>query len=88
MALKNIVHFLSFYLQQGRLRSSMLSVEGGDKDLRASRDIWRKARVEEALMRLRVAHAARALAGLDDTAFTLHKQQLQLDAVSITTQVK
>lgn len=59
----------------------MLGVEGGDKDLIASREIWKKMRVEEALMRLRVAHAARAVAGLEDTAFTLQKQQLQLDAV-------
>ncbi|XP_063834605.1 myosin heavy chain, cardiac muscle isoform-like isoform X3 [Ostrinia nubilalis] len=65
---------------QSRLKSSMLNVEGGDKDLRASRDVWRRLRVDEALLRLRVAHAARALAGLDDTAFTLDKQRLQLDA--------
>ncbi|KAL0895542.1 hypothetical protein ABMA27_011645 [Loxostege sticticalis] len=65
---------------QSRLKSSMLNVEGGDKDLRASRDVWRRLRVEEALLRLRVAHAARAVAGLDDTAFTLDKQRLQLDA--------
>ncbi|XP_052753622.1 coiled-coil domain-containing protein 39 isoform X2 [Galleria mellonella] len=65
---------------QSRLKSSMLNVDGGDKDLRASRDVWRRARVEEALMRLRVAQAERALAGLDDAAFTLDKQRLQLDA--------
>ncbi|XP_013193031.2 coiled-coil domain-containing protein 39 [Amyelois transitella] len=65
---------------QSRLKSSILGVEGGEKDLRASRDIWRRTRVEEALMRLKVAHAARALAGLDDTAFSLDSQRLQLDA--------
>ncbi|CAG4924253.1 unnamed protein product [Colias eurytheme] len=65
---------------QSRLKTSMLNVEGGEKELRARRDTWRRLRVEEALMRLRVAHATRALAGLDDTAFTLDKQRLQLDA--------
>ncbi|CAK1548392.1 unnamed protein product [Leptosia nina] len=65
---------------QSRLKTSMLNVEGGEKDLRDRRDIWRRLRVEEALMRLRVAHASRALAGLDDTAFTLDEQRLQLDA--------
>lgn len=58
-------------------------MSGSDKDLRSLRDDWKRARVEEALMRLRVAHAARALAGLGDTAFTLEKQRLELDAVSI-----
>ncbi|XP_059049191.1 coiled-coil domain-containing protein 39 [Achroia grisella] len=65
---------------RSRLKSSMLNVEGGDKDLRASRDAWRRSRVEEALMRLRVAQAERALAGLDDAAYTIDKQRLQLDA--------
>ncbi|XP_052737178.1 uncharacterized protein LOC112058412, partial [Bicyclus anynana] len=65
---------------QSRLKSSMLNVEGGDKELRALRDAWRRARVEEALLRLRVAHGERAIAGLGDTAFTLDKQRLQLDA--------
>ncbi|XP_072935784.1 coiled-coil domain-containing protein 39 [Epargyreus clarus] len=65
---------------QSRLRSSMLNVEGGDKGLRAAREAWRRARVDEALLRLRVAHAARALAGLGDAAFSLDKQRLQLDA--------
>ncbi|XP_047535429.1 coiled-coil domain-containing protein 39 [Vanessa atalanta] len=65
---------------QSRLKTSMLNVEGGEKEVRASRDVWRRQRVEEALMRLRVAHASRALAGLGDAAFTLDKQRLQLDA--------
>ncbi|CAH0406074.1 unnamed protein product [Chilo suppressalis] len=65
---------------QSRLKTAMLNVEGGDKDLQTSRDVWRRLRVEEALLRLRVAHAARAMAGLDDTAFTLDTQRLQLDA--------
>ncbi|CAF4780699.1 unnamed protein product [Pieris macdunnoughi] len=65
---------------QSRLKSSMLNVEGGDKDLRDRRDNWRRLRVDEALLRLRVAHAGRALVGLDDTAFTLDEQRLQLDA--------
>ncbi|KAI8430065.1 hypothetical protein MSG28_000488 [Choristoneura fumiferana] len=65
---------------QSRLKSSMLTVEGGDKEARAARDEWRKRRVEEALMRLRVAHAARALAALEDHAFSADTQRLQLDA--------
>ncbi|KAM3966730.1 coiled-coil domain-containing protein 39 [Aphomia sociella] len=65
---------------QSRLKSSMLNVEGGDKGLRQSREQWRRARVDEALLRLRVAHAERALAGLQDAAYTLHTQRLQLDA--------
>lgn len=60
----------------------MLTVEGGDKEARAVRDEWRKRRVEEALMRLRVAHASRALAALEDHAFSADSQRLQLDAVS------
>ncbi|XP_045760445.1 coiled-coil domain-containing protein 39 isoform X2 [Maniola jurtina] len=65
---------------QSRLKTSMLNVEGGEKDVRSLRDVWRRARVDEALMRLRVAHGERALAGLGDAAFTLDKQRLQLDA--------
>lgn len=59
----------------------MLTVEGGEKDLQSSREQWRRLRVEEALMRLRVAHASRALAGLDDTGFNLDEQRLHIDAV-------
>ncbi|CAB3231320.1 unnamed protein product [Arctia plantaginis] len=66
--------------QQSRLKSSMLTVEGGEKDLQSSREHWRRLRVEEALMRLRVAHASRALAGLDDTGFNLDEQRLHIDA--------
>lgn len=60
----------------------MLTVAGNEKDLQSTREAWRRARVEEALMRLRVAHAARALAGLDDKGFSLDEQRLQIDAVS------
>lgn len=59
----------------------MLNVEGGEKELSCSRTAWRRLRVEEALMRLRVAHAARAVGRLDDVAFTLDEQRLQIDAV-------
>ncbi|XP_053601178.1 coiled-coil domain-containing protein 39 isoform X2 [Plodia interpunctella] len=65
---------------ESRLKSSILGVEGGEKELKASREEWRRSRVEEALMRLKVAHAARAMAGLDDTAFSLDSQRLKLDA--------
>ncbi|CAH0698905.1 unnamed protein product [Spodoptera exigua] len=65
---------------QSRLKTSMLNVEGGEKELQWAREAWRRARVEEALMRLRVAHASRALAGLDDTAFNLDEQRLHIDA--------
>ncbi|CAH2099712.1 unnamed protein product [Euphydryas editha] len=65
---------------QSRLKTSMLNVEGGDKEVRGARDAWRRVRVEEALLRLRVAHAQRALAGLGDAAYSLDKQRLQLDA--------
>ncbi|CAH2254687.1 jg1811, partial [Pararge aegeria aegeria] len=65
---------------QSRLKTSMLNVEGGEKDVRAIRDAWRRARVDEALTRLRVAHGERAVAGLGDAAFTIDKQRLQLDA--------
>ncbi|VVC87995.1 unnamed protein product [Leptidea sinapis] len=65
---------------QSRLKTSMLNVDGGEKELNARRDAWRRSRVEDALLRLRVAHATRALAGLDDTAFTIDKQRLHLDA--------
>lgn len=65
---------------QSRLKSSMLTVMGGDKELQRSRDVWRRERVEEALMRLRVAHAERALAGLDDAGFGLDEQRLHIDA--------
>ena len=59
----------------------MLNVEGGDKELRARRGAWRRARVDDALLRLRVAHAARALAGLGGAAYSLREQRLHLDAV-------
>ncbi|PZC87210.1 hypothetical protein B5X24_HaOG201446 [Helicoverpa armigera] len=65
---------------QSRLKTSMLNVEGGEKELRQAREEWRRARVTDALLRLRVAHAARALAGLDDTAFNLDEQRLHIDA--------
>ncbi|XP_048005998.1 coiled-coil domain-containing protein 39 isoform X2 [Leguminivora glycinivorella] len=65
---------------QSRLRQSMLNVEGSEKDLRASRGEWRRARVEEALTRLRVAHASRALTCLDDRAYNADTQRLRLDA--------
>ncbi|XP_035430088.2 coiled-coil domain-containing protein 39 [Spodoptera frugiperda] len=65
---------------QSRLKTAMLNVEGGEKELASSRDAWRRSRVEEALMRLRVAHATRALSGLDDTAFNLDEQRLHIDA--------
>ncbi|XP_063634008.1 coiled-coil domain-containing protein 39-like isoform X2 [Cydia splendana] len=65
---------------QSRLRTSLLNVEGGEKDLRASRGEWRRDRVEEALTRLRVAHASRALASLDDRAYNADTQRLRLDA--------
>ncbi|XP_075984085.1 coiled-coil domain containing protein 39 [Anticarsia gemmatalis] len=65
---------------QSRLKSSMLNVEGGSKELRLARAGWRRGRVEEALLRLRVAHAARALTGLDDKGFNLDEQRLHIDA--------
>ncbi|XP_049887666.1 coiled-coil domain-containing protein 39 [Pectinophora gossypiella] len=65
---------------QSRLKTSLLNVEGGDKEVKAARGVWRRERVEEALLRLRVAHAARAVAGFQDTAFTLDTQRLHLDA--------
>ncbi|CAK1600016.1 unnamed protein product [Parnassius mnemosyne] len=65
---------------QSRLKTSMLNVTGGDKEVVSMREEWRRLRVEEALMRLRVAHASRALAGLDRTAYTLDERRLQLDA--------
>ncbi|XP_013166662.1 PREDICTED: coiled-coil domain-containing protein 39 [Papilio xuthus] len=65
---------------QSRLKTSMLNVSGGEKEVCASREEWRRLRVEEALTRLRVAHATRALAGLDRTHYTLDERRLQLDA--------
>lgn len=69
-------------MQKSRLKTAILNVEGGEKDIRSERESWRNDRVEEALMRLRVTHASRAVAGYDDTAFSLDKQRLQLEAVS------
>lgn len=69
--------------QKSRLKTAILNVEGGEKDMRSQREAWRNDRVEEALMRLRVTHAMRAVAGYDDTAFSLDKQRLQLEAVSL-----
>ncbi|KAJ8734909.1 hypothetical protein PYW08_014159 [Mythimna loreyi] len=65
---------------QSRLKTAMLNVQGGEKELTASRQQWRRMRVEEALMRLRVAHATRAVNRLDDAAFGLDEQRLQIDA--------
>ncbi|KAJ8733905.1 hypothetical protein PYW07_014456 [Mythimna separata] len=65
---------------QSRLKTAMLNVQGGEKELTSSRQHWRRMRVEEALMRLRVAHAARAVNRLDDTAFSLDEQRLQIEA--------
>ncbi|XP_068628614.1 coiled-coil domain-containing protein 39 [Battus philenor] len=65
---------------QSRLKTSMLNVSGGDKEVASLREEWRRLRVEEALTKLRVAHASRALAGLDRTAYTLDERRLQLDA--------
>ncbi|KPJ13723.1 Coiled-coil domain-containing protein 39 [Papilio machaon] len=66
--------------ENSRLKTSMLNVSGGEKEVSASREEWRRLRVEEALTRLRVAHATRALAGLDRTHYTLDERRLQLDA--------
>ncbi|CAG9576008.1 unnamed protein product [Danaus chrysippus] len=65
---------------QSRLKTSMLNVSGGDKEVKARREAWRRLRVEEALMRLRVAHATRGLYGLHDAAYSLDDQRLQLEA--------
>ncbi|XP_061710408.1 coiled-coil domain-containing protein 39 isoform X2 [Cydia pomonella] len=78
---RELDHFVTTHVAlQSRLRTSMLNVEGSEKDLRASRVEWRRARVEEALTRLRVAHASRALASLDDRAYNADTQRLRLDA--------
>ncbi|XP_004924626.2 coiled-coil domain-containing protein 39 isoform X2 [Bombyx mori] len=65
---------------QSRLKTSVLNVEGGEKELREAREAWRRARVEDALLRLRGAHAARALAAADGAAYSLDRQRLQLHA--------
>ncbi|XP_026323701.1 coiled-coil domain-containing protein 39-like isoform X2 [Hyposmocoma kahamanoa] len=67
-------------VKKSRLKTAILNVEGGEKDIRSEREAWRNDRVEEALMRLRVTHSTRAVAGYDDTAFSLDKQRLQLEA--------
>ncbi|XP_063373503.1 coiled-coil domain-containing protein 39 [Cydia amplana] len=78
---RDLEHFVTTHVAlQTRLRTSMLSVEGGEKELRASRVEWRRERVEEALTRLRVAHTSRALASLDDRAYNADTQRLRLDA--------
>ncbi|KAL4705010.1 hypothetical protein ACJJTC_009798 [Scirpophaga incertulas] len=65
---------------QSRLRTAMLSVEGGERDVREAREACRRARVEEALVRVRAAHAARALALLGDAACSADARRLRLDA--------
>ncbi|XP_063547533.1 coiled-coil domain-containing protein 39 [Cydia strobilella] len=78
---RDLEHFVTTHVAlQSRLRTSLLNVEGGEKDLRASRVEWRRERVEEALTRLRVEHASRALASLDDRAYNADTQRLRLDA--------
>lgn len=59
----------------------MLAVTGGEKEAAEAREAWRRLRVEEALTKLRVAHASRAVAGLDRVAYTLDERRLQMDAV-------
>ncbi|GBP46359.1 hypothetical protein EVAR_36337_1 [Eumeta japonica] len=66
---------------QARLKTRVLEEEGGEKELRAFREELRRTRVEQALLRLRVAHAERTVAGLGNAAFSLETQRLQLDAV-------
>ncbi|KAG6453319.1 hypothetical protein O3G_MSEX008084 [Manduca sexta] len=65
---------------QSRLKTSLLEVEGGSKELRASRGEWRAARVRLALLRLRAAAAARTVQNLNTHALTIDQRRLHLDA--------
>ncbi|XP_041974569.1 coiled-coil domain-containing protein 39-like isoform X2 [Aricia agestis] len=65
---------------KSRLKTSVLEAEGGDKECRALRAEWRRARVDEALLRLRVEQAARALANIDRATHARDTRQLQIEA--------
>jgi hypothetical protein len=64
-------------------QDQVLLTEGGQKQLKLSKDCYQEKQVEENVLRLRVAQAEKVIAQEGDKVYSLEKQKLELEAVSL-----